>query len=162
MVTPETIALIDAAKASFVAGGSPFTGPVANQDGEIVWAEGDTPTYADIETDGLLRPGRHRLDRLTKPDPGQNVVIEMPCSSRERSPRDRSVVGPAVVLVHGVGVGPESFLDVARAAVGQTVDRSTESCGAATAKPPQANHRKATDRDLEPRGAGRSASSTTS
>ena len=28
MVTPETIALIDAAKASFAAGGSPFTGPV--------------------------------------------------------------------------------------------------------------------------------------
>ena len=49
MVTPETIALIDAAKASFAAGGSPFTGPVVNQDGDTVYAEGETPTYADIE-----------------------------------------------------------------------------------------------------------------
>jgi basic membrane protein A len=49
MVTPETIALIDAAKESFVAGGSPFTGPVVNQDGDTVWSEGETPTYADIE-----------------------------------------------------------------------------------------------------------------
>jgi pimeloyl-ACP methyl ester carboxylesterase len=42
----------------------------------------------------------------------------MPCSSRDRShghpAGDRSVVGPAVVLVHGVGVGPESFVETAR------------------------------------------------
>ena len=49
MVTPETIELIDAAKESFTAGGSPFTGPVVNQDGDTVWAEDETPTYADIE-----------------------------------------------------------------------------------------------------------------
>ncbi len=57
MVTPETIALIDAAKESFIAGGSPFTGPVTNQDGEIVWEDGVTPTYADIETMDFLVEG---------------------------------------------------------------------------------------------------------
>jgi simple sugar transport system substrate-binding protein/basic membrane protein A len=57
MVTPETIALIDAAKESFIAGGSPFTGPVTNQDGEIVWKDGVTPTYADIETMDFLVQG---------------------------------------------------------------------------------------------------------
>jgi len=49
MVNDDTIALIDGAKESFIAGGSPFTGPVTNQDGEVIWAEGETPTYADIE-----------------------------------------------------------------------------------------------------------------
>jgi basic membrane protein A and related proteins len=49
MVTPETIALIETAEESFIAGGSPFAGPVVDQDGGTVWAEGETPTYADIE-----------------------------------------------------------------------------------------------------------------
>ena len=46
----ETIALIDEAKQSFVDGGSPFVGPVTNQDGDIVVEEGEQPTYAEIET----------------------------------------------------------------------------------------------------------------
>ena len=50
MVSADTIALIDAAKESFIAGGSPFAGPVVNQDGTEVWAEGEQPTYAEVET----------------------------------------------------------------------------------------------------------------
>ncbi len=49
MVDDDTIALIDAAKESFVAGGSPFAGPVTDQDGTEVWAEGEQPTYAEVE-----------------------------------------------------------------------------------------------------------------
>ncbi len=49
MVSADTIALIDAAKGTFVAGGSPFAGPVANQDGTVVWADGEQPTYAEVE-----------------------------------------------------------------------------------------------------------------
>jgi simple sugar transport system substrate-binding protein/basic membrane protein A len=50
MVSADIIALIDAAKESFIAGGSPFAGPVVNQDGTEVWAEGEQPTYAEVET----------------------------------------------------------------------------------------------------------------
>jgi basic membrane protein A len=49
MVSEDTVALIDAAKESFVAGGSPFAGPVADQDGNVVWAEAEQPTYAEVE-----------------------------------------------------------------------------------------------------------------
>lgn len=49
MVTDEVKALVEEAKASFVAGGSPFAGPVADQDGDIVYAEGQQPTYEDVE-----------------------------------------------------------------------------------------------------------------
>lgn len=49
MVTPETKDLIEAAKASFVSGGSPFAGPVLDQKGKTVWAEGKQPTYEEIE-----------------------------------------------------------------------------------------------------------------
>jgi basic membrane protein A len=49
MVSDDTIALIEAAKESFVAGGSPFAGPVMDQDGTVVWAEGEQPTYAEVE-----------------------------------------------------------------------------------------------------------------
>ncbi|MET0909688.1 MAG: hypothetical protein ABWZ99_09475, partial [Ilumatobacteraceae bacterium] len=49
----------------------------------------------------------------------------MPCPSRHRPPETRSTAGPAVVRVHGVGVGPEAFVDVAGrlAADGRTVHR---------------------------------------
>jgi simple sugar transport system substrate-binding protein/basic membrane protein A len=50
MVSDETEALIEEARTAFIEGGSPFAGPVANQDGEVVWAEGEQPTYADVET----------------------------------------------------------------------------------------------------------------
>lgn len=49
MVTDDVKALIDAAKARFVAGGSPFAGPVADQEGDIVYAEGEQPTYDEVE-----------------------------------------------------------------------------------------------------------------
>ena len=50
MVSDDTEALIEEARTAFVGGGSPFAGPVTNQDGEVVWAEGEQPTYADVET----------------------------------------------------------------------------------------------------------------
>ena len=49
-VTDETKALIDEAKESFIAGGSPFAGPVSNQDGDVVYEEGEQPTYDEVET----------------------------------------------------------------------------------------------------------------
>jgi simple sugar transport system substrate-binding protein/basic membrane protein A len=49
MVSEDTVALIDAAKESFIAGGSPFAGPVMDQDGAEVWADGEQPTYAEVE-----------------------------------------------------------------------------------------------------------------
>jgi basic membrane protein A and related proteins len=49
-VDDETKASIEETKAKFVAGGSPFAGPVVNQDGETVWAEGEQPTYQEVET----------------------------------------------------------------------------------------------------------------
>lgn len=49
MVSADVEALIDEAKASFVDGGSPFAGPVLDQDGEVVWAEGEQPTYDEVE-----------------------------------------------------------------------------------------------------------------
>jgi hypothetical protein len=50
MVTEDTIGLMDAAEQRFVDGGSPFEGPVVNQDGETVYAEGEQPTYEEVET----------------------------------------------------------------------------------------------------------------
>ncbi len=49
MVSEETIALIDEAKQRFVDGGSPFEGVVKNQDGEVVYDEGEQPTYDEVE-----------------------------------------------------------------------------------------------------------------
>ena len=49
-VSEDTIALIDEAKQSFVDGGSPFAGPVNDQDGNEVYAEGEQPTYDEVET----------------------------------------------------------------------------------------------------------------
>lgn len=50
MVDEDTQALIEEAKQSFIDGGSPFAGPVNGQDGKVVVAEGEQPTYAEIET----------------------------------------------------------------------------------------------------------------
>jgi simple sugar transport system substrate-binding protein/basic membrane protein A len=49
-VDDDTKALIEEARTSFVDGGSPFAGPVADQDGNEVYAEGSQPTYDEIET----------------------------------------------------------------------------------------------------------------
>lgn len=49
MVSDETVALIEETKQSFVDGGSPFAGPVTDQDGNEVWAEGEQPTYDEVE-----------------------------------------------------------------------------------------------------------------
>ena len=49
MVSEETIALIDEAKQRFIDGGSPFEGVVKNQDGEVVYDEGEQPTYDEVE-----------------------------------------------------------------------------------------------------------------
>jgi simple sugar transport system substrate-binding protein/basic membrane protein A len=50
MVDEETQALIEEAEQRFIDGGSPFEGPVANQDGDEVYAEGEQPTYDEVET----------------------------------------------------------------------------------------------------------------
>jgi basic membrane protein A and related proteins len=50
VVADDTKALIDEARQTFVDGGSPFAGPVADQDGGTVWADGEQPTYAEVET----------------------------------------------------------------------------------------------------------------
>jgi simple sugar transport system substrate-binding protein/basic membrane protein A len=50
MVDAETQSLIEETKEAFVNGGSPFAGPVKNQDGDEVYAEGEQPTYAEVET----------------------------------------------------------------------------------------------------------------
>jgi simple sugar transport system substrate-binding protein/basic membrane protein A len=50
MVGDDVIALIDEARESFIAGGSPFAGPVLDQDGGTVYAEGEQPDYAEVET----------------------------------------------------------------------------------------------------------------
>jgi basic membrane protein A len=49
MVSEETKATIEEVKADFVAGGSPFAGPVNDQDGKEIYAEGEQPTYEDVE-----------------------------------------------------------------------------------------------------------------
>lgn len=49
MVSEETIALIEEAKQRFIDGGSPFEGVVKDQDGEIVYDEGEQPTYDEVE-----------------------------------------------------------------------------------------------------------------
>lgn len=49
MVSEDTIALIEEAKQRFIDGGSPFEGVVKNQDGEVVYDEGEQPTYDEVE-----------------------------------------------------------------------------------------------------------------
>ncbi len=48
-VTDETKALIEAKRQEFIDGGSPFAGPVTDQDGEVIYAEGEQPTYEEVE-----------------------------------------------------------------------------------------------------------------
>ncbi|HWS57459.1 MAG TPA: BMP family ABC transporter substrate-binding protein [Actinotalea sp.] len=48
-VTEETQALMAAAEAELVAGGSPFAGPVTAQDGTVVVPEGESPDIATVE-----------------------------------------------------------------------------------------------------------------
>lgn len=50
MVDEDTKALIEEAEQRFIDGGSPFEGPVTNQDGDEVYAEGEQPTYEEVET----------------------------------------------------------------------------------------------------------------
>lgn len=49
-VTEETIALIEAARQRFVGGGSPFEGPVVDQDATLRVPEGSQLTYQEAET----------------------------------------------------------------------------------------------------------------
>jgi simple sugar transport system substrate-binding protein/basic membrane protein A len=49
-VDTATQTLIDEMRQDFVDGGSPFAGPVLDQDGSEVWAEGEQPDYAEVET----------------------------------------------------------------------------------------------------------------
>lgn len=49
-VDDDVVALIDEARETFVDGGSPFAGPVLDQDGETVFEEGEQPTYEEIDT----------------------------------------------------------------------------------------------------------------
>lgn len=49
MVSEDTIALMEEAKQRFIDGGSPFEGPVLDQEGEEVYAEGEQPTYDEVE-----------------------------------------------------------------------------------------------------------------
>jgi basic membrane protein A len=49
MITPETEALIAAAKTDISTTGSPFEGPVYAQDGTVLVAAGTVPDYAEIE-----------------------------------------------------------------------------------------------------------------
>jgi basic membrane protein A and related proteins len=50
MVGAETKKAVDEAREAFIAGGSPFAGPVKSQDGKTVWEAGKQPTYAEVET----------------------------------------------------------------------------------------------------------------
>jgi len=49
MITPADKKQIAAAKAKISTDGSPFAGPVYDQDGKVIFAAGDIPTYAQIE-----------------------------------------------------------------------------------------------------------------
>ena len=56
-VSDETQALVDEARQRFVDGGSPFAGPVADQDGTTVWASGEQPSYEEVETMDFMVEG---------------------------------------------------------------------------------------------------------
>jgi basic membrane protein A and related proteins len=57
MITPETKTKIEEAEASFKDGGSPFEGPITNQDGTEVVPEGTTLTYVQIDSMDFLVEG---------------------------------------------------------------------------------------------------------
>ena len=56
-VSEETQALVEEARQRFIDGGSPFEGPVADQDGTVVVEEGAQPTYDEVETMDYLVEG---------------------------------------------------------------------------------------------------------
>ena len=56
-VSAETQQLVDEARERFVDGGSPFAGPVLDQDGTVVWAEGEQPSYDEVETMDFMVEG---------------------------------------------------------------------------------------------------------
>jgi simple sugar transport system substrate-binding protein/basic membrane protein A len=54
MVDAETQDLIAQAKERISTTGSPFDGPVMAQDGSVLFAEGTSPNYADVEAKNVV------------------------------------------------------------------------------------------------------------
>ncbi|HEY3674063.1 MAG TPA: BMP family ABC transporter substrate-binding protein [Acidimicrobiia bacterium] len=57
MITAKDKATIAAAKEKISTDGSPFAGPVMDQDGKVLFAAGDVPTYAQIEATDVFVKG---------------------------------------------------------------------------------------------------------
>ena len=99
--TDETKASDRRGQAGVLDGGSPFAGPVTDQDGEVVWAEGETAHLRRRRDDGLLRPGRHRVDRLTARLHTVDTVDVVPMTVRHL----RRLHAPAASVAAAVGGG---------------------------------------------------------
>jgi len=56
-VSSSTESLVEEARERFVEGGSPFAGPVLSQDGDTVWADGEQPSYDEVETMDFMVAG---------------------------------------------------------------------------------------------------------